>query len=67
MADLAERGTARHNIDLFRLDRFTDRRRVDGHQRFVHQARTSDRIQPGFGDRVSTIAAEDPDAIKSFW
>ena len=67
MADLAERGSARHNIDLFRLDRFTGRPGAT-----YHDTRTSarrDLVRARFEPEgwVSTIAAEGKGAMKPFW
>jgi sarcosine oxidase len=74
MADLAERGETRHNIELFRLDRFGGHR---GARRFTRR----EAIRPQFGahrlgqqidgkwtrERVSLNATEAEDAIRPFW
>jgi sarcosine oxidase len=67
MADLAERGATRHNIELFRLDRFGAR----GHGRTpVRRAGLplggAHPNQAGM-PRASVLAAHDPDAITPFW
>jgi sarcosine oxidase len=76
MADLAERGTTRHNIELFRLERFTEPARRtatrprplgSGHQRRLLPNRQQARAMPGALTRTSSIAAEAPDAIEPFW
>ena len=58
LADLAEREETRHNIDLFRLDRFG----AGGAPRAQHVATS----YPVHG-RGSLRAAEAPDAIRPFW
>lgn len=58
MADLAERGETRHNIDLFRLSRFTTSSR--------HTSRLSDRTNTTHQASLS-VAAAHPDAIRPFW
>jgi sarcosine oxidase len=82
MADLAERGETRHNIELFRLARFAGHPRAHGslrRQRSVDQSRFSRSAQARFkggfqlanGDwlpeRGSLSAAEADDAIRPFW
>jgi sarcosine oxidase len=81
MADLAERGMSRHYLELFRTDRFTGRYRAQGHEGLKGPSRPpgqlrprpdhmapSSRLRGALGnDRVSTIAAEAPDAIRPFW
>jgi hypothetical protein len=79
MADLAERGETRHNIDLFRLDRFTGR---SGAGRSARRAALPDRSRPQAhgnqrwtspaggtwsGERTSLAAAAAEDAIRPFW
>jgi sarcosine oxidase len=67
MADLAERGSARHTIELFRLERFTGRpgiRQREGHTPARHGL---DRARPEAEGWVSTIAAEGKGAMKPFW
>jgi sarcosine oxidase len=68
MADLAERGETRHNIELFRLERF-----ARGAQRLPH---LGDRVghsahsayQPGSSQtQHSVIAAAADDTIRPFW
>jgi sarcosine oxidase len=82
MADLAERGETRHNIELFRLDRFAGHTRAgrsSQHRRLPDRSRP-DRSMPArsnrpaqlaSGDwareRVSLSAAEAEDAIRPFW
>jgi sarcosine oxidase len=81
LADLAERGMSRHNIELFRLDRFTGRSGVDERQRLTSPHQLPRRTRPGIARRfasqsrgetwddsqVSTIAEEEKGAIKPFW
>ncbi len=59
MADLAERGESRHNIELFRLERFNR----------PGQAKVSDRVHTGDVDRYrrSAVAAAAKDAVRPFW
>jgi sarcosine oxidase len=74
MADLAERGETRHNIELFRLDRFAGhpsarrslRRERPG--RHVQTGRSA-RLLPAYAirERVSLTAAEADDTIRPFW
>ena len=82
MADLAERGETRHNIELFRLDRFTG---SSGARRATRRAALPDRSRPNaqpqardrrlpgaaHGDwareRTSLSAADADDAIRPFW
>jgi sarcosine oxidase len=67
MADLAERGETRHNIELFRLERFGGRPGA----RASSQRATLPRggLQPrSFGIQpASVLAAHDPEAIRPFW
>jgi sarcosine oxidase len=68
MADLAERGRSRHNIELFRLDRFgLGGRRSERPHLPAHQPQPG-RGQLGgdYGD-ASVLAREAKDAIKPFW
>jgi sarcosine oxidase len=70
MADLAERGETRHNIELFRLDRFLGGRGPRDHARSTQRQRLSRLAGPTRGEayqEASTIAAEAPDAIRPFW
>jgi sarcosine oxidase len=77
MADLAERGSSRHNIELFRLERFAGEPQgfhgagrpgtVHG-QRAGYGARLEHRAsQRSSGSGGSAIADEAPDAIRTFW
>jgi sarcosine oxidase len=82
MADLAERGETRHNIDLFRLDRFAGRSSA-GHttRRPALPDRSRPNVQPHTRDRrlpnspsgewprerVSLSAPDADDAIRPFW
>lgn len=73
LADLAERGETRHNIEFFRLDRFTGQPTAD------HQPPTAGgSYQRSFGglpsavggrfdDRVSILAEAGKGAIRPFW
>jgi len=63
MADLAERGVARHNIELFGLDRFRPTHRVLPSRLGQLGVQT----RRGLRDRISTIPAEGKGAIKPFW
>jgi len=63
MADLAERGVARHSIELFRLDRFGPTLR----ERLPRPVRLPVQTRRGLMDRVSTIPVEGKGAIKPFW
>jgi len=58
LADLAEREQTRHNIDLFRIDRFG--------VRAAPQARVSAGVRAG-APLASLHAAEAPDTIRPFW
>jgi sarcosine oxidase len=61
MADLAERGTTRHNIELFRLDRLLGAAREPARPRPPAQAtRGGDRDAPAISERGT-------DAIQPFW
>jgi hypothetical protein len=81
MADLAERGETRHNIDLFRLDRFTGQ---PGAGRSSRRAALPDRSRPNAQaqnnsqrpslasgewprERPTLAAAAAEDAIRPFW
>ena len=68
MADLAERGRSRHNIELFRLDRFGIGGQRSERQQLLGRTRQPGRSQP-IGDYgyTSVLAAEAKDAIKPFW
>jgi sarcosine oxidase len=65
MADLVERGEARHNIELFRLDRFAGRPGAAGFRRPASHTQAADRT--GRDEETSTLAAHAPDAIRPFW
>jgi sarcosine oxidase len=74
MADLAERGETRHNIELFRLDRFDGHRsarRLTRRDRFAPQLRMNRPRQHIDGkwlqERESLNAAAAEDAIRPFW
>ena len=80
MADLAERGETRHNIDLFRLDRFRQsgtsgsarRAALPDRSRPSAQPHTRDQRQPAIAgewshERASLAAAAAEDAIRPFW
>ncbi|HMO57547.1 MAG TPA: N-methyl-L-tryptophan oxidase [Roseiflexaceae bacterium] len=63
MADLAERGETRHNIELFRLDRFSNTPRSNDDHR-------PQRLRPAFDEHdhhTTAIAAHARDAIRTFW
>jgi sarcosine oxidase len=62
MADLAERGTTRHDITLFRLDRF------QGGQTAARGQRTPDRVARDRAARERDVIADhSPDAVEPFW
>ncbi len=63
MADLAERGGARHNIELFGLDRFRPTHR----ELPSRLGQLGVQTRRGLRDRISTIPAEGKGAIKPFW
>jgi len=67
MADLAERGTTRHNIELFRLDRFTNRFGPTSRQLAPGRVRSPVGERHGTREGISTIPAEGKGAIKPFW
>jgi sarcosine oxidase len=81
MADLAERGETRHNIDLFRLDRFTSqsssshsprRAALPDRSRPTTQTQShAQRLNPAAGtgprERATLAAAAAEDAIRPFW
>jgi sarcosine oxidase len=74
MADLAERGETRHNIEFFRLDRFAGHPRARGSARQIRPAdRARSRRDPRMiherwaPERASLAAAEDEAAIRPFW
>ncbi|MBE7472797.1 MAG: N-methyl-L-tryptophan oxidase [Anaerolineae bacterium] len=73
LADLAERGETRHNIEFFRLDRFTghDRRPETGdrHSMPPRSPVPGPRSLSGghFDDRISTLAETGKGAIRPFW
>jgi sarcosine oxidase len=71
MADLAERGSSRHNIELFRLDRFTGQ--AGRERRPLLPARLPGAAHPaGPADKrfdwpPSILAPDARDAIRPFW
>src|SRR6266540_2422505 len=68
MADLAERGETRHNIELFRLDRFGRRARGTPRRRAATQPQTLIGLPGAYGlQPTSVLAAHDADAIWPFW
>ena len=68
MADLAERGETRHNIELFRLERF-----ARGAQRLPHLGDRAGHSAHGVYQQSSTqshasvLAAHAADTIRPFW
>lgn len=72
MADLAERGRSRHDIELFRLDRFgiearhTAGRRPAGGRRFSPQTRLESRAGR-FEERYTILAGDAAGDIRPFW
>lgn len=66
MADLAEHGGTRHDIDLFRLGRFGIRGERGGDRHAADRWRPRAGRTAGNG-RAATRAESDPDAIQPFW
>jgi len=67
MADLAERGETRHNIELFRLDRFTGTGRSGRRVALPDRSRPHPSGGAGSHERGSLAAAAADDAIRPFW
>ena len=70
MADLAERGETRHNIDFFRLERFAGHPRARRSIRPAQPRPLNGASRPahnGLFERQSLNAAEAVDAIRPFW
>ena len=72
MADLAERGDTRHNIELFRLERFANHPRArrsirPAQPRLPSSVNRHSHMRNGLYERQSLNAAEDVDAIRPFW
>jgi hypothetical protein len=81
MADLAERGETRHNIELFRLERFAGQARrlphlgdrAGGHQaqhtpyQAAHAGANRHSHEDRWQGRTSIVAEEAEDTIRPFW
>ena len=76
MADLAERGETRHNIELFRLDRLAGHRGTNRSRRTAYRMprqvgpvaiRLADRQLYEPRARTSVVAEEAADTIRPFW
>jgi sarcosine oxidase len=74
LADLAERGQTRHNIEFFRLGRFSGQTTADrrpptargSYQQSLSGGRAS-AVGGHFDDRISTLAETGKGAIRPFW
>ena len=72
MADLAERGDTRHNIELFRLERFANHPRArrsirPAQPRLPSGVKRHSHMRNGLYERQSLNAVEAIDAIRPFW